>query len=142
MLSTTGLTTGTAFAVNVNIVTQNNGGYTVTPGNIASSNMLSIMPLTVQGSIAPGQINWVYKNVNSFIKTLNVDLNWGKPSNSLQLTVYSPDGYTFGPYYDNADGKVDGQINININNPNGIAQGTWIAKIYGYSVSGTQSYII
>jgi len=80
-----------------------------------------------------------------------VDLKWGNPSNSLRLTIYSPDGYVFGPYFDNADGVINGRINLNINNPNGIAKGTWYYEVYevyegyevyGYSVIGTQSYTI
>ena len=80
---------------------------------------------TVYNSITQGKTNWESKTVSSYITTLNVNLNWGNPSNSLQLTIYSPDGYIFGPYYDNADGVTDGRINLNIQNSNGIAKGTW-----------------
>jgi len=64
--------------------------------------------------------------------TLNVDLNWGNSANSLQLTIYSPDNHVFGPYYDSDDGIIDGRINLDIYNPNGIAQGTWSYNVYGY----------
>jgi hypothetical protein len=80
--------------------------------------------------------------VSTYSTSLHIDLNWGNPSNSLRLKIYTPDGYTLGPYYDNADGSIDGRINIYVNNPNGIAQGTWYYEVYGYSVSGTQSYTI
>jgi hypothetical protein len=86
--------------------------------------------------------NWETKPVSSYITTLNADLFWGNPSNSLQLMIYSPDGYVFGPFYDDSDGYHDGQIDLNIYNSNGIAEGTWYYEVYGYSVSGTQSYFI
>lgn len=67
---------------------------------------------------------------------------WGSSSNSLRLKIYSPDGNTFGPYYDNFDGYYDGRINVNIINSNGLATGTWRYEVYGYSVSGSQNYSI
>lgn len=115
------------------------GGYTVEPGNSTSG---GIGINTVYATITQGQTNWHTKNVTTFITTLNVDLNWGNPSNSLRLRIYSPDGYVFGPYFDNADGVIDGRINLDIRNPNGIAKSTWRYEVYGYSVVGTQSYSI
>jgi hypothetical protein len=126
----------TATDSNVNI---GNGGYTITP---ATGHTSIIRPMTISSSITQGQTNWHYKNLNSYCTSLNVDLNWGNTANSLQLTIYSPDGYIFGPYYDLDDGVTDGRINLYVNNPNGVAQGTWNYKVYGYSVSGTQSYTI
>ena len=113
------------------------GGYLVVP-----SHTTGVKPLTVYDSITQGETNWEYQQVSSYTNSLNVDLDWGKPSNSLQLTIYSPDGYVFGPYYDSSDGVIDGRINLYIGNTNGIAEGTWMYKIYGYSVSGTQTYSI
>jgi hypothetical protein len=121
---------------NVNI---GNDGYTVTP---ATGHTSFFKPMTISSSIIQGQTNWHYHNVNGFYTTLNVDLNWGNYANSLQLTIYAPDGHVFGPYYDNGDGSQDGRINLYITNLNGIAQGNWGYKVYGYSVSGTQSYTI
>jgi len=112
-----------------------NGGYTITHGHSTG-----IVPLIVYNSITQGATNWESKSVSSYITTLNVNLNWGNPSNSLQLTIYSPDGYVFGPYYDSSDGVTDGRIDLTIQNSNGIAEGTWSYKVYGYSVSGTQTY--
>lgn len=97
---------------------------------------------TVYATITQGQTNWHTKDVTTFITTLNVDLNWGTPTNSLRLTIYSPDGYVFGPYFDIDDGSINGRINRYINNPNGIAKGTWHYEVYGYSVSGTEDYSI
>jgi hypothetical protein len=114
-----------------------NGSYIIVPAHGTG-----IEPLTVYNSITQGATNWESKTVSSYITTLNVNLNWGNPSNSLQLTIYSPDGYVFGPYYDSSDGVTDGRINLNIQNSNGIAEGTWYYAVYGYRVSGTQTYSI
>lgn len=73
---------------------------------------------------------------------MEVDLNWEYSANSLSLTIYSPDNSIRGPYYDSSDGTTDGRIHLYVNNPNGVTQGTWNFKVYGYSVSGTQSYTI
>lgn len=115
------------------------GGYIVVP---AKSTGGDVGIQQVYATITQGQTNWHTKDVTTFITTLNVDLNWGNPSNSLRLTIYSPDGYVFGPYFDNADGVINGRINLDIRNPNGIAKGTWHYEVYGYSVVGTQGYYI
>ncbi len=122
-----------------NIDTDKTGGYTVGP---AAGKDGDITIQTVYATIRQGETNWHYKNVTTFITTLNVDLDWGNPGNSLRLKIYSPDGYVFGPYFDDADGAIDGRINRYINNPNGIAKGTWRYEVYGYSVSGTEDYYI
>jgi hypothetical protein len=114
-----------------------NGSYVIEPAHGAS-----ISPMTVYSTITQGMTNWHTKSVTSFITTLNVDLRWGNPSNSLRLKIYSPDGYVFGPYYDSFDGYTDGRINLNIINTNGIARGTWYYEVYGDRVAGTQAYSI
>lgn len=115
----------------------NGGGYRVVPAHDSG-----IHPMTVSGTISQGATNWHTKTISSYITSMNVNLNWGNPSNSLRLKIYSPDGYTFGPYYDSFDGVNDGRINLNIINSNGIARGTWYYEVYGDRVTGTQSYSI
>jgi len=114
------------------------GAYVIETGHNAGMSSMGIQ--SVFSSITQGRTNWHTKSVSSFITSLNVDLNWGNPSNSLRLKIYSPDGYTFGPYYDNFDGSYNGRINFYINNANGIAKGTWYYEVYGDRVSGTQTY--
>jgi hypothetical protein len=114
-----------------------NGGYSVVPVHYTGMN-----PLVVSGTIVQGMTTWHTKAVSSSITSLNVNLYWGNPSNSLRLRVYSPDGYVFGPYYDSFDGTNDGRINFYINNPNGVARGTWNYEVYGDRVTGTQTYSI
>ncbi|CAJ36189.1 hypothetical protein [Methanocella arvoryzae] len=133
------LTAGTAVASNVDADYESKGGYIVEPG---TSYPWSFGILTISGSITQGNLNLHYKTVSGYYTNLPVDLDWGNSANSLRLNVYSPDKITFGPFYDNADGVIDGKISINIRNSNGIAQGTWKYEVYGHSVSGTQSYTI
>ncbi|MCK9581462.1 MAG: peptidase domain-containing protein [Methanoregula sp.] len=120
---------------NVNV---KDGGYTVLPGPAGNTESFGIQ--SVFATITQGATNWHTKSISSYITSLNVDLNWGNPSNSIRLKVYSPDGYTFGPYYDSFDGSNNGRINFYINNPNGIALGTWYYEVYGDRVTGTQTY--
>lgn len=117
-----------------------NGGYIVTPSQDTSLDLMSIK--SISSTITQGATNWHTKTVSSTITSLNVDLNWGNSANSLRLTIYSPDGYTFGPYTDSSDGTVNGRINLYISNTAGIATGTWTYQVYGQSVSGTQAYSI
>jgi len=116
------------------------GGYIIEPLHSPGQDLVSIQ--SVYATITQGMTNWHTKYVSSYITTLNVDLNWGNPGNSLRLKVYSPDGYTFGPFYDSFDGYNDGRINLNIVNSNGIATGTWYYEVYGDRVTGTQTYYI
>ncbi|EHQ36761.1 hypothetical protein [Methanoplanus limicola] len=121
------------------LVSEDNGGYVVKSGVLCKSddNMR-----TVYSSISQGETNWHYKQVSSSTNVLNINLNWGNPSNSLSLKIYTADGEILGPYYDNADGRTDGKISLSITNPDGIASGRWDYKVYGYSVSGTEDYSI
>ena len=92
-------------------------------------------------SISQGQTITNKVNVGSGVNYLEVDLNWGDTSDSLTLSVYTPSGSKLGTYRDNSDGSVNGRIRLNINPSQGyVQQGTWKFKVYGESVSGTQSY--
>ena len=90
-------------------------------------------------SVSQGQTKWYSTSVPAGKTAFYADLNWGDSSDSLALTVVAPDR-TFGPYYDSADGRTDGRINIKISKSGGISSGTWRSKVYGYSVNGGQSY--
>lgn len=139
LLTTAFFTASTAVALSVDKVSKDNGGYIITPGK---STLIEIGIMSISGSVNQDQMNLHYKTVSGFYLNLPVDLNWGTPSNSLRLKIYSPDGHTFGPFYDNFDDSNDGRIQVNIRNSNGIAQGIWICEVYGYSVTGIESYTI
>ncbi len=90
---------------------------------------------TVSDTITQGETDWYYEYISSSFK---VELLWGNPSNILTLTIYSPDGAVYGPYYDSDDGRIDGKIALNIRNA---VPGIWNLRIYGEDVDGVQSYI-
>jgi hypothetical protein len=98
--------------------------------------------LSLGNYISQGETNWHSSYVNTYVDTLAVDLNWGDTSDSLKLYIYSPNNELFGPYYDYSDGRTNGRIKVNIYNGNGIEQGTWMYRVYGYSVIGTEDYSI
>jgi hypothetical protein len=92
-------------------------------------------------SITQGQTITHNINVGSGVNYLEVDLNWGDTSDSLTLSVYTPSGSKLGTYRDNSDGSVNGRIHFSIDPSQGyVEQGTWKFKVYGESVSGSESY--
>ena len=100
-----------------------------------------LLSILLTQSISQGQTITNNVNVGSGVNYLEVDLNWGDTSDSLTLSVYTPSGSKLGTYRDNSDGSVNGRIRLNINPSQGyVQQGTWKFKVYGESVSGTQSY--
>ena len=116
------------------------GGYTITIPDIKAPTM---GVKTVYGTITQGDTDWVLKTVSGYYTQLCVRLNWGDEDDSLMLRIYSPDYHVFGPYYDTSGGGADdGYIPVNINNPDGIEEGTWTYEIYGADVTGSQSYSI
>jgi hypothetical protein len=82
-------------------------------------------------------------NLGSAVNWLEVDLKWGNTGNSLDLTIYSPSGSCLGTYYDKSDGRLDGRTHLYIYpSTRYIKPGKWKFKVYGASVSGTQSYTL
>ncbi|SFM55854.1 peptidase domain-containing protein [Methanolobus profundi] len=114
-------------------------GYKVVPVK-SDDGGISIMSIT--DTITQGETNWHGKYVGSYTESLKVDLNWGDTSDSLKLYIYDPSDNCIGYFYDSADGSINGRITLYINNNNGIEQGTWRCRVYGYSVSGTEDYSI
>jgi hypothetical protein len=110
-------------------------GYTVTP---AVNLPLVIVPMT-GGSIAQGQENWYSYFIPPGTASITTDLNWVDTSDSLSLTIVTPDR-TLGPYYDASDGIVNGRIALVISRAGGLAPGTWNFRVYGDQVTGIQSY--
>ncbi len=57
-----------------------------------------------------------------------VDLDWKDPSKDLILTIFAPDA-TLGPYSDNADGKNDGRIFLDIASRLNVTAGHWFFRV-------------
>ena len=123
-------------SVSAKIVEEKNG-YLVTPGD--NTFRLPDISRFSSATISQGQTQWYSTPVSSGKTSFFSDLYWGNPTNSLSLTITAPDA-TFGPYYDSADGRIDGRVNLKISKSGGLTSGTWGSKIYGYRVSGAQSY--
>lgn len=123
-------------AVSAKIIEEKDG-YVVTSGT--DSMALPGLSRLSSASISQGQTLWHPTSVSSGYTAFYSDLNWGNPSNSLALTVYPP-GSQLGPYYDSDDGRTDGRITVKIQKSTGLPSGTWWSQVYGYSVTGTQSY--
>lgn len=101
----------------------------------------SISSLRSTQSISQGHTITHNVNIGSGVNYLEVNLNWGDTSDSLTLSVYTPSGSKLGTYHDSSDGSVNGRIHFSIDPSQGyVQQGTWKFKVYGESVSGTQSY--
>ncbi|AKB54123.1 hypothetical protein MSBR2_1287 [Methanosarcina barkeri 227] len=101
----------------------------------------SLLSILSTQSISQGQTITHNVNIGSGVNYLEVDLNWGDTSDSLTLSVYTPSGSKLGTYHDSSDGSVNGRIHFSIDPSQGyVQQGTWKFKVYGESVSGTQSY--
>ena len=118
-------------------IVEEKNGYLVT--TVDDSIRLPNMVRLSSSSISQGQSQWYSTYVSSGKTSFYADLNWGNPSNSLELTIPAP-GATFGPYYDSADGRIDGRIYLRIYRSGGLITGTWWSKVYGYQVAGVQGY--
>jgi hypothetical protein len=123
-------------AVSAKIVEQKDG-YTVTSDNV-NLRLPDVSALS-SSTISQGQTISYSTAVPSGKTAFVSNLYWGVSSNSLSLTVNAPDSQ-LGPYYDAADGVVDGRINLRFSKSGGIASGTWKSYIYGYNVNGAQSF--
>ncbi|RLI79976.1 peptidase domain-containing protein [Archaeoglobales archaeon] len=93
-----------------------------------------VQPKTVYDSIRQGETDWFYQYISS--SSFNVYLIWNNPSNSLTLTIYSPNG-EHQTFWDSSDGKVDGKIILTIKNAE---QDIWYFRVYGEKVTGVQYY--
>ena len=100
---------------------------------VVSAKKISIQ--TVYDIITQGETDWYCKYISS--SSFSVYLVWNNPSNSLTLTIYSPNGDVYGPYHDADDGRIDGKITLDVINAE---QGIWYFKVYGERVSGVQPY--
>jgi hypothetical protein len=118
------------------------GEYIVSPSIddslIAANSVSSLLSATY---IKSGQTVPYSVYVGSGVKYLEVDLNWGDKNDKVTLSTYTPSGSKLGTYSDSSDGSVNGRIHLNIYPSTGyIKQGSWMFKVYGGSVSGTEDY--
>lgn len=91
----------------------------------------------ISDSITQGQTNTHYSNVGSGVNYLEVDLNWGDPTDSLSLTIYTPGNINLGTYYDGGGGRIHFDIDPN---QGYVEPGKWKFKVYGVEVDGVEDY--
>jgi hypothetical protein len=141
--SPTGLTmytdNGSDIATDSDSVVTFNGQITVAQPITNNSTQADAM---YNDAIASGETVYHDTTVNSSSTSLNIDLKWENPSDSMRLTIYTPDGHVLGPYYDSSDGKTDNAINLEIDNPSGVASGTWIFKVVDTGTTGKDEYYL
>ena len=102
---------------------------------VSAANAKELGINTVYDSVRQGETDWFYEYISS--SSFDVYLIWNNPSNSLTLTLYSPDGSVYGPFRDSSDGVIDGRIILTVEDAE---RGLWYFKVYGESVSGIQYY--
>jgi hypothetical protein len=121
-------------------VVENKDGYIISTVDSSGeeTRFPAVSPLSTS-VISQGETHSYTRNVYAGTTSIVSDLNWGDTSDSLTLTIIAPDA-TLGPYYDAADGVIDGRIYLRISKTNGLATGTWWNRIFGYQVAGTEDY--
>ncbi|WP_424358217.1 hypothetical protein [Methanocella sp. MCL-LM] len=92
--------------------------------------------------VKAGDDNWHTVSVGEAIDSMDVDLKWEGGDSDLRLMIYTPDGKVLGPYYDDADGKTDGCINLNISHSEGLAAGEWYLKVSDTALVGETDYYL
>ncbi len=93
-------------------------------------------------TITQGQTVYHQAQVAGGNTSMSFDLKWMNANDDLRLSVYTPDGHVLGPYTDSSDGKKDGRINLEVDNPSGVSGGTWSFKVTGSNVTGKDEYYL
>jgi len=91
-------------------------------------------------SIEENQVNWHSQNITSYTTALSINLKWKNPVSNLSLKVYSPEGRSFGPFYDGFNNLSNGQICFFIRKDGGLPTGEWWYAVEGEKINGTQDY--
>jgi hypothetical protein len=93
------LFTGCAMA-DENNAKEDNVQYKVTPVKIKEVFEDGVIDVkTSSGTISQGETNWHSEYIGYYTKKLYINLDWGDTSDSLKLTIYTPDDQILGPYY-------------------------------------------
>lgn len=99
----------------------------------------AVYPLATVYPIVEGQIDTHTTIVSGTKTSFYVDLWWIQSYNTLSLTVVSPTGVTYGPYYA-ASGT--GRLRMTLPTSGNLETGTWTSYVNGVAVpQGTAHYI-
>ena len=86
-----------------------------------------------------------YTNVVSGKHFFDPTLIWMPSTSKLSLTINTPSGGVYGPYYDSSDGRTDAKIDFDyapIQSVPGLEQGEWISVVEAYDGSADYSYSV
>jgi hypothetical protein len=126
-------------AVSAQIVEEKDGYVVSSADDVLKEDSLARTLSLVSTTISQGELHSYSRYVYSGTTSIISDLNWGDTADSLSLTLVTPET-TLGPYYDGADGQVNGRIFLSVSKPSGLPSGTWWNRIYGYQVTGGEDY--
>ncbi|WP_342677703.1 hypothetical protein [Methanofollis sp. UBA420] len=102
---------------------------------------------SIGGRIYPGETDVINKNIPTGTKRINVNLDWsGHPhssTDSVSLTIYTPDGDQYGPHLDGVDGTINEKISLITSDSSSLPAGIWKFYIHGDSVpEGGDAYTL
>lgn len=126
-------------AVSAQIVEEKDGYVVSSADDVLKEDRIARTLSLVSSTISQGELHSYSRYVYSGTTSIISDLNWGDTADSLSLTLVTPET-TLGPYYDGADGQVNGRIFLRVSKPSGLPSGTWWNRIYGYQVTGGEDY--
>lgn len=115
---------------------------TVDLANLTNPDGITLRDSLYNNEIAAGETQWHSADISDAVESVNVDLKWRDSGHPLKLTIYTPDGHVLGPYDDSSDGKTDSRINLNVDNPSGVAAGEWSLKVTDTGVAGKDAYYV
>lgn len=111
---------------------------TIITADIAAANVAG----AYDNEIRAGQTNWHQVTVSGKPASLSFELKSSDETTDLRVVVYTPDGNILGPYTDDSDGSIDGRINMEIENPAGVADGDWSFKVTDTGATGKEEYYL
>jgi len=126
-------------SVSARIIEQKDGYVVSTADEIPRNGLVSVLSAKATSVISQGETDGYSRYVYAGTASIITDLTWGDTADSLSLTIVAPDA-SLGPYYDGADGSVDGRIYLKISKSSGVTPGNWLNSVYGYHVTGTEDY--
>jgi hypothetical protein len=126
-------------AVSAQIVEEKDGYVVSTVDDVIKVTGLPDISARMSSLITQGETHTYTRNVVSGTTSIVSDLNWGDTADSLSLTIIAPDA-TLGPYYDGADGTINGRIFLRVSKSSGVTPGTWWNRIFGEHVEGVEDY--
>ena len=114
-----------------------NDEYKIVPANEKTPSTA----ITVLDSVRQGESDTHNIYIGSGVNWLEVNLDWTSSTDSLALTIYTPQWGNLGTFHDNDDGITDGKIHLDVvPNQGYVESGTWHFTVYGEQVASQRYY--